>query len=158
MKNNFFKPLLVKLVIGNSYFSLLLALCFTVFIQFLTGIPNPSYFKEVDQDSIIKKISVEIFDYPFWLQDLSHYPLFFCYAWLWARCFCNTNSFKENRFNLLLVVIALGYAVINEMTQFLVPNRFPSMGDLIMNLLGAYTALVVHRKICINLKKTPKNN
>ena len=28
------------------------------------------------------------------------------------------------------------YAFINELSQFFVPNRFPSLGDLIMNLLG----------------------
>ena len=141
------KSIIVSLAIGKSQFSLYLAIGFTLFLQFLTGIPNPTYFDRIDAHFVFEKLSNEIFDYPFWLQDLSHFPLFFCYAWLWSRYFI----LLKKRFTVLLVFVTIGYAIANELIQFFIPNRFPSAGDLIMNSLGALTGLLMHRKICLEL-------
>ena len=38
-------------------------------------------------------------------------------------------------------------AVLNEMGQYFVPKRFPSAGDLIMNIFGVSIGLLTHAKI-----------
>jgi len=43
--------------------------------------------------------------------------------------------------------ISFTYAVLNEMGQYFVPKRFPSAGDLIMNIFGVSIGLLTHAKI-----------
>ena len=44
-------------------------------------------------------------------------------------------------------LISISYAIINELSQAFIPQRFPSIGDLLMNLLGVILAIVVHEQI-----------
>jgi len=43
----------------------------------LTGFPKPETLKEISAHDFLLYISEELFNYPFWLQDLSHFPPFF---------------------------------------------------------------------------------
>ncbi|MEC8043379.1 MAG: VanZ family protein [Verrucomicrobiota bacterium] len=124
---------------------LLIPISYTIFIQTITGIPKPSTLKEFQANQMLIRFSEELFDYPFWLQDLSHAPLFFCFAWtwLWVYPFKKETSSWIN----LSSLISISYAIINELSQAFIPQRFPSIGDLLMNLLGVILAIVVHEQI-----------
>ena len=43
------------------------------------------------------------------------------------------------------MLFSISYAFFNEGIQAIIPERFPSLGDLIMNLAGVLTALFVYR-------------
>lgn len=117
-------------------------LVYTGFIQVLTGFPKPHLLRDRDFHHFLIMMSEEIFDYPFWMQDLSHFPLFFIFAWLWAWFFTRLN---RNSFALYFAaIVSVSFAIINELIQFFIPDRFPSAGDILMNLLGVTIALVVH--------------
>ena len=138
-----------KVALSATPIGLLNALLYTFFLQFLTGIPKPSYLKEINAVDVLRVFSSEIFSYPFWLQDLSHFPLFFLYAWLWLRYIGPINLRKMwVRKNFIILTICLGYSVLNELTQFFIPMRFPSIGDLAMNLFGAMSAIFTHTWYC----------
>lgn len=117
-------------------------LTYTLLIQFLTGIPKPDILRKVDVNEFLIQISEELFDYPFWLQDLSHLPLFFIFAWLWTW-FLRRN--QQSKTTLLYsTTITISYAILNELTQFYIPQRFPSVADIIMNISGVLIALTLH--------------
>ena len=41
-------------------------------------------------------------------------------------------------------LISAIYAVVNEMAQEFIPDRFPSVGDMIMNLSGVFLGVFIH--------------
>ena len=123
----------------------LFPLLYTLLIQILTGIPKPSTLRERSADDLLIQFAEEIFDYPYWLQDISHYPLFFLLAWLWSWFFQRKKGPRLSTF-CLPVFLSLSYAIFNELAQFFIPQRFPSFGDLAMNLMGVTSALILHRK------------
>jgi VanZ family protein len=41
--------------------------------------------------------------------------------------------------------MCLSYSCLNELSQFFIPMRFPSPGDLIMNLAGVCLGLLFHQ-------------
>ena len=124
---------------------LLIPISYTIFIQVITGIPKPSTLKEFQANQMLIRFSEELFDYPFWLQDLSHAPLFFCFAWawLWVYPFKKETSSWIN----LSSLISISYAIMSELSQAFIPQRFPSIGDLLMNLIGVILAILVHEQI-----------
>ena len=67
----------------GKYF-IFIPLGYTLFLQTLTGFPKPASLKRLDANELFIRFSEELFDYPFWLQDLSHLPLFFILGWLWS--------------------------------------------------------------------------
>ena len=128
-------------------------LTYTLLIQFLTGIPKPDILRKADINNFLIQISEELFDYPFWLQDLSHLPLFFIFAWLWTW-FLRRN--QQSKTTLLYsTTITISYAILNELTQFYIPQRFPSVADIIMNISGVLIALTLH-SIMIKNRNTTK--
>ena len=118
----------------------LLPLSFSFFLQFLTGLPKPDLLERLDASKLLIEFSEGVFSYPFWLQDLSHLPLFALFSWLWYWYFkVQRTLLASPAFH-----ISWSYACVNELSQFLVPNRFPSVGDLIMNLLGVALSSVAY--------------
>ena len=128
-------------------------LTYTLLIQFLTGIPKPDILRKADINNFLIQISEELFDYPFWLQDLSHLPLFFIFAWLWSW-FLRRNQ-QSTTTLLYSAIITTSYAILNELTQFYIPQRFPSVADIIMNISGVLIALTLH-SIMIKNRNTTK--
>lgn len=122
-------------------------LVYTFFIQVLTGFPKADTLKNADVHTFWIQLSEGIFDYPYWLQDLSHFPLFFVFAWLWAWFIRRRTQNGANLF--WTIFLSVFFAVANELTQFYIPQRFPSVGDIAMNLSGVSLALLVH---CFCLK------
>lgn len=133
-----------KIASSATPFGLLVPVCYSLFLQILTGFPQPSYLLEIDANEVFMRFSEEIFDYPFWLQDLSHFPLFFVFSWVWLRYLGPFNFEFRKPKNLLILFICLGYAFLNEISQAFIPMRFPSIGDAVMNLLGSITGISVH--------------
>jgi VanZ family protein len=126
----------------NSRIFILLPLFYTIIIQVLTGFPRSETLREISASEILIRFSEELFDYPFWLQDLSHFPLFFGFSWVWAWYLRRANGGKNRLF--LTIALASGYAILNELTQIYIPQRFPSLGDIVTNLLGVTTAISIH--------------
>jgi hypothetical protein len=123
----------------------LFPLLYTLFIQILTGIPKPSILRERSADEMLLQFAEEIFDYPYWLQDISHFPLFFLFAWLWSWFFQRKKGGRLFTFYLPMF-LCLSFAIFNELAQVFIPQRFPSFGDLAMNLMGVISALFLHNK------------
>lgn len=137
---------------NQSRIWIIIPLIYTLFLQILTGIPKPDSIQDFSTSELLLRLSEEIFDYPYWLQDLSHFPLFFLCAWFWCWFFMRKkNSVKISIY--AAVLISLLYATLNELAQVFIPQRFPSMGDLAMNLFGTTTALMIHRQFLKNFSK-----
>ena len=132
---------------NGSKFWITIPLAYSLFIQILTGFPRPDTLKNAEVHAFFIQLSEDIFDYPFWIQDLSHFPLFFLFAWLWGWFI---RRKKQNSTTLYwTILVSISFALINELTQFYIPQRFPSIGDIIMNLSGVSLAMAFH---CICLK------
>ena len=128
----------------NSWIALPLGYVF--FLQLITGLPKPGALKGFDANEILIRFSEELFDYPYWLQDLSHLPLFFVLAWLWSWYLGPVEriglAWKNQAF-----IFSLAYGCINELTQAFIPERFPSFGDLLMNSTGVILGILCHWRL-----------
>jgi len=113
-------------------------LAYLFFLQAITGIPKPDALAEFDASETAIRFAEMLYDYPYWLQDLSHLPLFFVFTWLAHWFFGSSES--QNRYNLRAIAVSIFYAIFNEGIQAIIPDRFPSPGDLFMNLAGVVTA------------------
>jgi len=121
---------------------LILPIGYTLFLQLITGIPKPGTLQKIDANELFVRLSAELFDYPYWLQDLSHLPLFFTLGWLWI--WISRKPYNKGLFKNPASFVAFSYACFNELAQAFIPERFPSAGDLFMNLIGVSMALVLH--------------
>ncbi|MFP6854808.1 MAG: VanZ family protein [Opitutales bacterium] len=122
----------------------MIPLSYMLFLQFLTGIPKPEYLEILDGPESLWELSKLIYDYPYYLQDLSHFPLFAALAWLWSWYLGGPKEGTRFHGTTLALVIAMSYGVFNEMIQAIIPSRFPSAGDLVMNLSGAWCGAWLH--------------
>jgi VanZ family protein len=127
---------------------------YTLVIQALTGFPKPQTMKEISAHDFLIYISEELFDYPYWLQDLSHFPLFFLLAWLWAWFLRRKDPKYSALFKSLL--ICTSFAVLNELSQFFIPRRFPSIADVVMNLAGVGASIIIHSYFFTKLRSRLK--
>lgn len=123
---------------------LVIPIFYLFFIQLLTGIPQPQTLNPQEVGEFWVSFSEELFSYPFWLQDLSHLPLFFIFAWSWAWYLGPVKLVPGIHKNFCLHM-CLSYSCLNEFSQFFIPMRFPSPGDLIMNLAGVCLGLLFHQ-------------
>lgn len=134
--------------------SVVFPLAYTIFLQVLTGFPKPNSLIEIDAGELFVRFSEKLFSYPFWLQDLSHLPLFFVLAWLWSWYLGSIKSYSDILKNRALY-ISISYGIFNELIQAFIPDRFPSPGDLIMNLIGVSLGLITHSLL---FKRADKDN
>ena len=125
------------------------------FIQLLTGIPKPDAIKELDGPELLEGFAEGLFDHPYWLQDLSHLPLFAVLAWLWSWYFGGPRP--EAWYVPAAAWISYLFATANELIQVIVPQRFPTAGDLLMNLAGVTFGLWLHLRLCrLRAEQKPK--
>lgn len=125
----------------------LLPIGYMIILQVLTGLPKPESLRAFDSNEFFIRLSEEIFGYPFWLQELSHLPLFFGLAWLWSWFLGPPSSLATAVANKALM-LSLGYGFFNELIQAFIPQRFPSMGDLVMNTCGVTLGIFLHSLLC----------
>jgi glycopeptide antibiotics resistance protein len=138
-----------------SRFFITVPLAFSLFIQILTGFPRAETLRKISADELLIKFSEGLFNYPFWLQDLSHIPLFFTFTWLWAWYFRRKDTPPFGFY--LTLTLCLTYAIFNELVQIYIPQRFPSIDDLINNLIGVSGAILVHTFAYNRILKKQKN-
>ena len=124
---------------------ILLPIGYLLFLQLLTGIPKPDFIRETGGPKFLERFAEELFEYPYWAQDLSHLPLFAVLAWLWSWYLGGPKA--GSKWAVIAAWISFTYAVINELGQYFVPKRFPSAGDLIMNILGVSIGLLAHSRL-----------
>ena len=118
---------------------------YLLFLQLLTGIPKPDIIREAEGPELLERFAEELFGYPYWAQDLSHLPLFAVLAWLWS--WYTGGPKTASKWAISAAWISFTFAVVNEMGQYFIPKRFPSAGDLIMNILGVSIGLFAHSKL-----------
>jgi VanZ family protein len=76
------------------------------------------------------------------LQNVLHIPVYAVLTWLWMRYLRTTENSK--RLNMILAgLICVGFAVVEESYQHLVPGRYPSLTDLAFDTLGVVLGLGV---------------
>ena len=83
----------------NSLIRNIVPIVYIISLQLVTGIPNPALLERLNAYEIAINLSAELYNYPFGLRDLSHFPLFFLLTWFsyWiisknsksCRKFCN---------------------------------------------------------------------
>ena len=129
-------------------------------LQGLSGVPSPLYFEEMGiKDTLLSNLSHQLHDFAPDFQNLMHIPLFGTLGWLWAWILLYWN-FPKKKYYTLLLSISLGYGMLNELSQYLVPRRFPGIEDLSFNWLGSIISIGLFlclRKI-VTLKLTKNSN
>ena len=118
---------------------------YMLFLQLITGIPKPEFWEQIDGPESFWELSKIIYDYPYVLQDLSHFPLFAALAWLWSWYLGGPSAGKW--FHGKALAIALVYGIFNECFQLFLPTRFLSTGDLMMNVAGVLFGAWLHGMI-----------
>lgn len=69
------------------------------------------------------------------LQNLLHIPIFGLLAFLWIRSFSELKySIRKTLF--LSSFISLIYGIFDESYQLLIPGRYSSVGDIVLNFMG----------------------
>ena len=129
----------------NYWIRNIVPIVYIITLQIVTGIPNPAQLERLNAYEIAINLSAELYNYPFWLQDLSHFPLFFLLTWFSYWIISKKSKNCRKFCNIKVMLFSISYAFFNEGIQAIIPERFPSLGDLIMNLAGVLTALFVYR-------------
>lgn len=125
----------------NILLNKFLPIFYLIFLQLITGIPNPEALEQFNAAKFAIIFSQKLYDYPFWLQDLSHLPLFFVFTWF-SHWFFSQKDIRK-KINTKAITASVFYAIFNEGIQAFVPERFPSPGDLFMNLSGVAIATIL---------------
>ena len=107
---------------SNLVLRKLIPVLYALLLQVVTGIPKPDALEKFDVTAFTIKFSEKIHDYPYWLQDLSHLPLFFIFTWL-AHWFFTPND-GHNSVKVKAVSTSIFYAIFNEGIQAIIPDRF----------------------------------
>ena len=139
----------------NNLLNKLLPILYLFFLQLITGIPKPGALVHFNAAEFAILFSKKLYDYPFWLQDLSHLPLFFVFTWLSHWFFSQKHIGKK--VNIKAITASVFYAIFNEGIQAFVPDRFPSPGDLFMNLSGVAIATILFVTLQKKLHNQSKN-
>jgi len=128
---------------------LLIPIFYTMCIFGLSSIPGNS-----PVDSIISyHISPS-------LQNIFHIPEFGILAWLWMWVFYkNKSSFLRATLYVLIICLACGF--LNELYQLIIPGRYASLSDSILNFVGILLGIAVYSsftRIPILTRKLNKHN
>lgn len=122
-------------------------LCLPIFwmfvLQGLSGVPNPLYFEEQGiEDTLLSDLSHQLHDFDPSFQNFMHIPLFGTLGWLWAWILLYWG-FPRRVYLWWVFGISLGYGLLNELSQYLVPRRFPGLEDLSFNWLGSTSFILL---------------
>ncbi|MBT5380409.1 MAG: VanZ family protein [Opitutae bacterium] len=125
----------------TSRWFLVLPIGWMCLLQFLSGIPNPLHFEELGiRDTLMSNLSHQVHDFDPDFQNLMHLPLFGMLGWLWAWMLLHWELPRRVYLTRLFGIV-LGYGALNEMSQALVPRRFPGLEDLSFNWIGSMLAI-----------------
>ncbi|MEZ4526360.1 MAG: VanZ family protein [Desulfobacterales bacterium] len=76
---------------------------------------------------------------PQW-QNLLHIPVYMLLAFLWLHC---VRSPYER--SMAVFLYANGYGIFNELVQMMIPGRFFSLLDMLLNSLGVLLGIMLFR-------------
>lgn len=118
--------------------------------EIVTGVPPLGYYREIGvsgEPTVAVQLSALLHPVDVTLKNLLHLPAFFVITWLW--CWALRPGWSVRRTVVLAVAISVSFGIVNELSQFLVPYRFPSLVDTLLNVVGAGLAAVVYRWIAL---------
>lgn len=76
------------------------------------------------------------------IQNLLHVPVYGVLAWLWCRTLVRLGPTPRRAAGWALV-LTVAYAGLDEWHQSLVPGRFPSATDVLLDTIGAILAVTL---------------
>ena len=109
--------------------------------QCASAVPPMGYFLDAPPSprNLTYRVS-EVLDRPGpQLRNLAHVPAFALFSWLWAWSLARRYSLARRLFAAALATAS--FAIVNEMSQLLVPLRYVSLGDVASNLFGVALGL-----------------
>lgn len=78
------------------------------------------------------------------VQNLMHIPAYALLVILWMQVLTQQGGRNPGKIILVFSVCA-GFGMVNEFAQVWVPGRYPSLTDIVTNLLGCIFGLQVYR-------------
>ena len=78
------------------------------------------------------------------IQNFLHIPVYTLLAILWFRLFDQYQTGKRKSLYLVLI-IAIGFGIINEWIQFFIPGRYLSLADMVFNTIGVLSGILAYR-------------
>lgn len=114
--------------------------------QIVTGVPPLGHYREIGiagEPTAVVQLSALLSSVDVTAQNLLHLPAFFVITWLW--CWALRPGRSVQRTSAVALTIGVLFGLSNELSQFLVPYRYPSSLDTLLNVLGAGLAAVVYR-------------
>ena len=116
------KPRKIALIL--SYSGLMLG---TSIIPMEVDVPDPSFVSRIP---------------PTW-QNVLHLPMFALFALLLLDA-AKSLQLQKATTALLTAALALGFGVFLELLQMPIPGRYPSLADMLFNLLGACIGIALY--------------
>ena len=78
------------------------------------------------------------------IQNFLHIPVYALLAILWFRLF-DLYQIDQRKSSYLVLMIAIGFGIINEWIQFFIPGRYLSATDMIFNTIGVFSGILIYR-------------
>ena len=78
------------------------------------------------------------------IQNFLHIPVYALLAILWFRLFDQYQTDQRKSLYLVLM-ITIGFGIINEWIQFFIPGRYLSLSDMIFNTIGVICGILAYR-------------
>lgn len=115
-------------------------------------LPQTKNKSEHEKEKIVKKINS-------YVRKTAHYSLFFAFGLFLLSAMLVTYSDKYSVIKLLLIctIIALLYAISDEVHQIFVPERGPAVKDVFIDFSGSVSAFLIVlfvRKVKCKIKKS----
>jgi len=87
------------------------------------------------------------------VQNLLHIPLFGLLAYLWLNALTKNRCPAKKKL-IIAIIITLSYGLLDEFHQSFIPGRYASLSDIILNIIGIITGVVIYFQLQrrINLK------
>ena len=80
------------------------------------------------------------------VQNLLHAPVFALLSVLWVQIM-NVHQIRNRRKYILVFIIGVGFGLLNELIQGVVPGRYPSIFDMGINVVGVVMGMWFFRWI-----------
>ena len=131
------------LMAARSRWWVALPLAYMAAVQIASGIPHPQYFVAVGRTGEVRASVARVLFAPGEiLVNFFHVPVFLVLMLLWCWALGAWSSSVTWRAG-LAASLSLSFAVLNELSQALVPMRWASAGDGLANALGVAVGLLV---------------
>ena len=86
-----------------------------------------------------------------------HFCIFFLFAFFLLASLKGKKELTKKML-ILVLIISLSYAVLDEIHQYFVPGRYSSMGDIIIDSLGIFISIFIYFKTSKKLSLISEKN